>query len=145
MEHNFDRTPLFLWCLCWSPVLTCVDFGCISAPPENPGGGGQQQPRRQLDGRNHARCCNSNRKSRSNILKSLFMKPKTVNADKYFFDIQIELVDGWLRFIVERLRRWGLGEHVPPLQMPHPVGLVIWIQQDFKINTYTIYTLYVLV
>ena len=70
------------------------------------------------------------------------MKPKTVNADKYFFEILIELVDGWLRFIVERLRRWGLGEPVPPLQMPHPVGLVIWIQQDFKINTDTIYTLY---
>ena len=63
MEHNFDRTPLFLSGLCWSPVLTCVDFG-ISAPPENPGGGAsQQQPRRQLDGRNHARCCNSNIKA----------------------------------------------------------------------------------
>ena len=69
------------------------------------------------------------------------MKPKTVNADKYFFDIQIELVDGWLRFIVERLRRWGLGEPVPPLQMPHPVVLVIWIQQDFEMNTFTFMSL----
>ena len=109
MEHNFDRTPLFLWCLCWSPVLTCVDFGCIS--PWKPWRWSQPTAASEATRWKKSRkMLQFKHKSRSNILKSLYMKPKTVIMQ---INISLTFKLNWLTVgFVLLLNDWGGGASV---------------------------------
>ena len=106
--------------------------------------GGRRQPRKQGNSMEEITqdvAIQTKMQMQCNFLKS-HMKRHTEDADACILGLWLKTgCDAWLLFLIEAdwWRWWVLCALAPPLQMPHPVVLVIWIQQHFKMNTFTFY------